>query len=98
MLRRVWCILGRALVVVSLLVGLALLAMWVRSYWKADGWTRSKYLKDEHELRAYSVGSERGRAGLILLRLWFDPARVKTKEEGPGRGTVYIPALMAFWV
>jgi hypothetical protein len=79
----------------SLLLGLAIGGLWLRSYFRADAWSRSNYAEAGHEIRACSVASQRGRAGVIFMRLWFDPARVKTEAKG-SEGTVYIPNLMAF--
>ena len=85
--RRNFAAMGAA---VSLLMALAVGAIWVRSYWHADGWGRSNYLSEKREMRMYVVGSERGRVGLDYFCLNFNPAaELRVTKDGTG-GTVYL--------
>ena len=77
---------------VSLLIALATGGMWVRSYWKADGWYRSTYDPDQRHLSGYGFGWERGRVGFSYFGLHFNQtAELKVKQEGAGGSVYFVP-------
>src|SRR4026208_1216539 len=47
---------------VSLLLCVASVVMWARSYWKSDWWSRFSYNVQTHEYRQQFLGSEAGKA------------------------------------
>src|SRR5882672_23093 len=89
-MRRVIRIFANVAAAVSLLLCMAIVCLWVRSYWKSDGWGRSWYAAETLEMRNCSIGSAPGRAQMSMNRLRFDAGAVAiVRNDGPD-GNIYI--------
>jgi hypothetical protein len=71
---------------VSLLLCVASVVMWARSYWKSDWWSRFSYNVQTHEYRQQFLGSEAGKAATILWSYKIDDSSAEKMEARTARG------------
>jgi len=80
--RRLGPILGYLLAALSLLLSIAVAAMWVRSHYRNEKWCRWRFSKPTDETQLLSLVSERGKVEVTLLCTKFPPG-VVVVQEGP---------------
>jgi hypothetical protein len=96
--RRMIRILARIGANLSLLVCLAMIVMWVRSYWKSESWRRTSYSARSAIFRSCVVGSGRGQASVLMGWLDFSQDNVRHQPERTGpRGTVSVGAATFYY-
>ena len=96
-MRRLIRILGRVGIGLSLLLCLATVFLWVRSYWGPQGWHRSRYVEANKEMSSYAVGFERGRLEVHSWRLRFNAGVVTKVAVDDDGDTVILPGMGATW-
>lgn len=79
-------ILARVAAGVSLVLCMAFVVLWVRSYWRVEGLTRDFCDLGSNRSRLFAVGSDRGLLGVSCTYSQFDPgAVVGVSDTGLGR-------------
>ena len=74
---------------VSLLLCLAVVGLWVRSYSRPRNWTRGEYSVAEQELHDAWIYSCRGWIAAGLTRQTFQPDTIREKKDDAGRMELY---------
>jgi hypothetical protein len=72
--------------VLSLLLCVAVLVLWVRSYWKAEWWSRYPYDVQTHEYGQGIIGSDGGKAVAIAWNYKIDDSSVGQMEARAAKG------------
>src|SRR5687767_4167273 len=90
MIRRVLRNLATVGVGVSLVLCLVIVVIWVRSYWKREGWVRTSYLGSRNELRGYEVQSAHGGARLRVGVVEFKPGVARDVKQDGEEGRVVV--------
>src|SRR2546423_11612317 len=80
-MRRVLRIFANVAAVMSLLLCLAAVCLWVRSYWKTEALSRAGYSAGSNRFRQLILASDRGLLGSLYFRIKFNPGAVTGVTE-----------------
>lgn len=65
----------------SLLLCLAVVCVWVRSYWRTEGWWRFPYFVEKNEYRQDRISLRRGRVDVSLWSFTIDSGFIKMMKS-----------------
>jgi len=86
-MRRVLRIFANVAAGISLLLCVAVVCLWVRSYWATDAWGRFGYFIPTHEYRQEIVYVNRGTVALTLWSYKIDDRSVRQFEVRAAKGS-----------